>query len=106
MSTYARIEQKLIEAFDPEHLEIENESHMHASGKGAESHFKVVLVSAKFNGQRLIARHREVNKVLADEFMNGVHALALHTYTEQEWEERSGSARRSPNCMGGEQAVI
>ena len=64
------------------HLEVINESGNHNVAPGSESHFKVVLVAAEFEGQRLLARHRRVNGVLADELADSVHALALHTYTE------------------------
>lgn len=101
MSISLKIENKLRDAFAPVHLEVQDESHMHSGGPNAESHFKVVLVTPKFSGERLINRHRAVNKILADELMNDIHALALHTYTEGEWEQVSGTAPRSPNCMGG-----
>ncbi|MCC5855516.1 MAG: BolA/IbaG family iron-sulfur metabolism protein [Idiomarina sp.] len=104
MSVYARIEGKLLAEFDPVFMEIENESHMHASGKGAESHFKVVLVSNRFEAMRLINRHRAVNSCLAEEFLNDIHALALHTYTEAEWAELQGRPRQSPHCLGGERS--
>lgn len=100
MSIGLTIENKLREAFTPIHLEVEDESHMHSGGANAESHFKVILVTPKFSGERLINRHRAVNKILADELMNHIHALALHTYTQGEWEQL-GESRRSPNCLGG-----
>ncbi len=100
MSVFMSIEKKLNAAFEPEHLQVEDESHMHASGKGADSHFKVVVVSAYFEGQRLLARHRAVNEVLASEFAAGLHALAVHTFTPDEWAARTKPAEKSPNCMG------
>ncbi len=69
-------------------LEVINESHMHRVEPGSESHFKVVIVSEQFAGQRLLARHRQVNAVLADELAGAIHALALHTYTTSEWQEK------------------
>jgi BolA protein len=45
------------------------------------SRFKVVMVTAKFAGERLINRHRAVNTVLKEELAEQMHALALHTYT-------------------------
>jgi len=36
---------KLTQAFTPVHLEVLNESHMHAVAKGSETHFKVVVVA-------------------------------------------------------------
>ncbi len=96
-----QISQKLTAAFAPEHLEVINESHMHNVPAGSESHFKVVLVSDSFKGKMLIARHRLVNATLADELKNGIHALALHTMTTEEWFAK-GNAPESPPCMGGD----
>ncbi len=99
MSMQQQIEAKLPQAFAPDHLEVRNESHMHRTEPGAESHFKVVLVSGSFAGQRLLARHRAVNEVLAAELAGPVHALALHTYTPEEWQQQ-GIAPRTPSCVG------
>ena len=51
-----------------------------------ESHFKVVLVSDRFTGERFLNRHRMIYSTLAEELSTTVHALALHTYTIKEWE--------------------
>lgn len=104
MSVQTVIEEKLTESLSPEVLQVVNESHLHASGKGAESHFKVVAVASEFEGKRLIARHRLVNEILANELANDIHALGLHTYTPNEWQAREEEARQSPNCMGGEKS--
>ncbi|GAL06795.1 transcriptional regulator BolA [Photobacterium aphoticum] len=96
-----RIEEKLQQAFAPQHLAVINESYMHNVPEGSESHFKVVVVTPAFEGQRLLARHRAVNSALAHELANDIHALAIHTYTPQEWQAQQESAPASPNCKGG-----
>lgn len=101
MGMQSNIETKIADGMNAAHLEVINESNNHNVPPGSESHFKVVLVSNDFEGQPLIARHRAVNKLLADELNNGIHALALHTYTESEWRERHGEAPMSPPCRGG-----
>ncbi len=101
MEIQNRITEKLQQAFQPEDLQVENESHMHNVAPGSESHFKVVLVSDVFNGQMPVKRHQQVYQVLADEMQNDVHALALHTYTTEEWQDIQGKAPASPNCKGG-----
>lgn len=101
MSIQDRIEQKLAAAFDLAHLEVVNESGGHNVPAGSETHFKVVLVAETFAGQRPLARHRLVNQALADELAGPVHALAIHTYTPEEWRTRFGSAPLSPPCLGG-----
>jgi BolA protein len=71
---------------------------------GSESHFKVIIVSDEFEDKILIKRHRLINELLADELQNKIHALALHTYTRDEWQEISGNAPMSPPCLGGGKA--
>ncbi|MDC5807613.1 transcriptional regulator BolA [Vibrio europaeus] len=95
------IENKLTEAFSPDYLNVVNESYMHNVPPGSESHFKVVIVSETFEGARLIARHRQVNQVLAEELANQIHALSMHTYTASEWKEQNQLAPDSPMCLGG-----
>lgn len=101
MSIQVQIESKLRQAFLPAQLEVVNESHMHSVPPGSESHFRVVLVSAVFDGLRAVARHQRVYRELAEELAGGVHALALHTYTPAEWQQREGDAPASPECLGG-----
>lgn len=95
------IETKLRGEFTPEYLEVVNESHMHSVPKDSETHFKVVLVTAAFNGKRQVARHQLIYGLLAQELQNGVHALALHTYSPEEWTARNKPAPDSPQCLGG-----
>ena len=98
---HLKIENKLSQAFHPIHLDVINESYMHQVREGAESHFKVIIVSNDFDEKRLIARHRAVNEVLKDELKNDIHALAIHTYTKSEWDEINKQAPHSPACQGG-----
>lgn len=96
-----QIETKLHNAFSPIYLQVINESYMHNVPAGSESHFKVVVVSDDFDGERLISRHRKVNQVLVSELQENIHALSIHTYTQSEWKIESGLVPDSPNCMGG-----
>ncbi len=102
MSVAAVIEEKLLVAFSPLHLDVVNESNNHNVPPGSESHFKVTIVSKDFEGERLIKRHRAVNSVLSEELAEKIHALALHTYTEKEWHDHyAANTPLSPNCVGG-----
>jgi len=102
MTTATIIEKKLQSAFSPLHLEIINESNNHNVPPNSESHFKVTIVSKNFEGERLIKRHRAVNSVLAAELAEKIHALAIHTYTEKEWDDYyAKNTPRSPDCLGG-----
>ena len=99
-SVQRRIHDKLDAALAPRHLAVDNESDRHNVPPGSESHFRVTIAADAFEGEKLIARHRAVNRVLADELKGPVHALALHTYTPGEWAERN-DAPESPPCLGG-----
>jgi stress-induced morphogen len=48
------IRKKLTESLNPVHLDILNESQMHNVPPGSETHFKVVVVSDKFDNLSLI----------------------------------------------------
>ncbi len=100
MSVQAQIEAKLVEGLSPSHFNVINESHMHSVPANSETHFKLVVVSGHFEGVRQVQRHQKVYALLAEELAGPVHALALHTYTEAEWQQQ-GTAPASPNCKGG-----
>ncbi len=96
-----RIEQNLDKGLELLHLEVHDESGNHSVPQGAQSHFKVVAVSPAFENQSRLNRHRMINALLQAEFDTGMHALALHAYTESEWRARFGEAPMSPPCAGG-----
>lgn len=100
MSVQDVIESKLQSAFAPLHCVVENESHGHSGGKNADTHFKVVMVSEAFKEQKKVMRHQRVYACLSEELAAGVHALALHLYSPEEWALK-GEAPASPKCMGG-----
>ena len=104
MNRAERIENTLSNEFDLAHLEVLDESGNHSVPEGAESHFKVVTVAAAFDGVSRIQRHRLINAALAAEFDAGMHALAIHAYTADEWQARFGEAPLSPPCAGGSKA--
>lgn len=83
----------------PAHLQIINESHMHA-GPATDSHFKLVVVAQAFSGLSRVKRHQWIYRTLAEELDGPVHALALHTFTPAEWEEVSHRYPQSPPCAG------
>lgn len=102
MVIYQTIEQKLRDSFNPTFLQVTNESYKHNVPAGSESHFNVIVVSDAFANQRLLQRHRAINAVLAEELAQHIHALAMHTYTPQEWnEQQADKVPASPKCYGG-----
>lgn len=94
------IEDKLQEEFQPTHLEVHDESYRHNVPAGAESHFKVIIVSELFTDQRFLVRHRAIYSVLTEQLASSVHALALHTYTPKEWVGLQDRVISSPDCRG------
>lgn len=100
MSVQQTIEQKIQLEFQPHFFSVENESHLHSSGRGTESHFKCVIVSNVFEGMRKVQRHQRVYQLLADELNSGVHALALHLFTVEEWSELNEKIPASTKCAG------
>ncbi len=100
MNTVQDIIERKLSALEPIHIKVVNESHMH-SGPATDSHFKLVIVSAAFEGSRAVARHQSVYQILAEELAGEVHALALHLYTPGEWQVTNNSVPASPNCKGG-----
>jgi len=93
-----QIKQKLTENFQPSHLELDNESYMHA-GPATDSHFKLTLVSAEFSGLNAVKRHQAVYRVLREELSGSVHALEMHLYSGEEWEAIK-DVPESPLCAG------
>ena len=88
MSVAATIESKLTVALQPTRVQVIDESELHKGHAGhrpgGQSHFRVEIVSAAFDGQSRIARQRRVYEILAAELEAGVHALALKTLTPVE----------------------
>jgi BolA family transcriptional regulator, general stress-responsive regulator len=92
MQTRDLITEKLLQAFAPESLHVEDESHRHEGHTGhrpgGQTHFRLYIVSEAFRGKSRLERHRMINAVLARELAGGVHALAIHAAAPEEWLER------------------
>ena len=82
MRTADLITKKLTEAFEPQSLNVEDESHQHEGHaghrEGGQTHFRVYIVSQAFKGKTRLERHRMINQTLSGELAAGVHALAVH----------------------------
>lgn len=73
-----------LNALDPTHLEIIDESHMHIGHEGAKDgagHFRVIIASEQFKGIAPLARHRLVYNLVDDLIPYPVHALAIQART-------------------------
>ena len=81
------IEKRLSEAFKPEMVSVDDESHLHAGHEGARDgrgHFRVLLVSGAFEGKRMIQRHRMIYQALGEMMQNDIHALTIDAWTPDE----------------------
>lgn len=78
-SVGARIRERLA-ALAPESMEIRDDSHRHAGHEGAKGgggHFSLVIVSRRFAGVSVQARHRMVYDALGAMMQRDIHALAI-----------------------------
>ena len=76
----ARIEARLTEALAPLDLAVGDDSALHAGHAGAASgggHYSVRIVSERFEGLRLVMRHRLVYDAVHDMMKAEIHALAI-----------------------------
>ena len=75
-----KIRDKLEAELRPTTLHIINESHLHAGHAGddgsGESHFRIEIGSALFEGETRITQERLVYKALGDD-MQKIHALSV-----------------------------
>lgn len=74
-------------SFEVSHLDIEDESHLHAGHIGAASgggHFKLTIVAPEFEGLSKVARHRAVYAALNKHFPAEIHALTILAYSPSE----------------------
>jgi len=82
------IAETLSAALSPTHLDVVDESHLHAGHAGwresGETHFRLDVVSPAFEGKSRVERHRLVNGLLDDAFKRGLHALAVRARTPSE----------------------
>ncbi|MDG4720466.1 MULTISPECIES: BolA family protein [Thalassospira] len=95
MQVANQIRDILTEQFAPVELQIIDDSSKHAGHSGAdprgESHFSVLVVSEKFEGQNRVNRQRLVYGALDTLLKERVHALALKTMTPAEYQAALGN---------------
>jgi len=80
MDRIAEIKLRLERELSPSHIDIIDESHLHAGHAGAASgagHFSVTIVSDKFTGKSAIQRHRMVYLAVDDLMRSEIHALSI-----------------------------
>lgn len=87
MTIAERLTRDLQSGLAAEHVEVTDQSARHRGHAGAleGGHYDAVIVSTRFEGLGLVERHRAVYAALGDLRERRVHALALKTYTPEEW---------------------
>jgi BolA protein len=88
MDRRLHIEQKLRSALSATHIEVVEESALHAGHAGASTgggHFRALVVSDRFEGKNRLERQRLVYAALTDEMGAQIHALSMTTLTRSEW---------------------
>ena len=84
--TVARLRERL-STLQPQSLEIEDESHLHAGHAGARDgggHYRLHIVAAAFAGKNTVARHRLIYDAAGDLMRGAVHALSIRALTPEE----------------------
>jgi BolA protein len=85
-----RIHARLLATFTPIDCQLVDESHLHAGHAGAASgagHYRVHLVSDRFEGLNRVSRHRLVYDCLNDMMHTDIHALAIIALAPSEVEK-------------------
>ena len=79
--------EHVLSKLEPQHLQIQDDSHLHAghAGNTGGGHYTVIIVSEQFNGLSLIKRHRLVFDAVGDLMDNQIHALSIQAKTLTEF---------------------
>ena len=89
-----KLQQKLLDALQPETLKLVDESARHRGHAGYQpggnSHFRLRIVADAFMGQTRLARHRTIHTLLAEELRTQIHALAIDALTPDEAKKSQG----------------
>ena len=90
----ALIRRQLEAAFNPDELDVVDDSHRHAGHAGARDgrgHFQVRILSRRFAGKRTIERHRMVYAALGPLMQSDIHALGLVALSPDDSESSKGT---------------
>lgn len=90
MNRLEKIRARLIETLSPSVCQLEDDSASHRGHAGAASgggHYNLRLVSARFEGLNLVARHRLVYDSVRDMMQSEIHAIAITAVAPSEVSE-------------------
>ena len=89
------LEAKLRDRLEASHVEVVDESHLHAGHAGARDgggHFRAVIVSDQFEGLNRVKAQQLVYGAVDDWMGKEIHALSMKTFTSKEWASQEQSA--------------
>ncbi|QOT76140.1 BolA family protein [Cupriavidus basilensis] len=84
LPTPQQVSDYIAQGLPCEHLEVEGDG----------QHFFATIVSAQFDGKRLIQRHQQVYAALGDRMRAEIHALSMKTLTPAEWQAQAGEGKQ------------
>ncbi len=97
MSIEVQIKTLLICGFQPEVLEIYNESHKHKghleSSESGETHFKILIVSKEFSNRTRIQNHKLIYVCLEGLINNPIHALSIKAFSPEGFKSQTFQAQ-------------
>ena len=88
------LEERLRDRLDATHVEVIDESHLHAGHAGAREgggHYRAIIVSERFVGLNRVKAQQLVYGVVGDWMGGEIHALSMETYTPDRWKPDSAS---------------
>jgi BolA protein len=87
------IRKILADALETEYVSVADDSARHSGHLGAQGgggHFRVVVVSTRFEGLSRVAAQRLVYRALGELMTTDIHALEMRTLTPEQWNRLSG----------------
>jgi acid stress-induced BolA-like protein IbaG/YrbA len=85
MMPVQEVEALLHKTFPGETVRVENP-------QGDGEHFQVLIVSRRFQDMSMVEQHQLVYAALGGAMRQAIHALALRTYTPEQWAQSGGRA--------------
>ena len=86
------LELRLRDELVASHVEVIDESHLHAGHAGAKDgggHYRATIVSEQFTGLNRVKAQQLVYGVLGDWMGGASHALSMKTFTPEAWAEEN-----------------
>ena len=75
------VRRMLEQAFPGDQIEL-------SSPMGDDHHFQLLIVSAQFSGKSMVEQHQMVYRALGGAMREAIHALALKTYSPEQWQKQ------------------